>query len=72
MNHSARVKGFIHCRTCTLGGQTQRLEVGVTDESLIVLCRKHGLVGEWSPHDLALLLAHPPECECCRHGGPPS
>lgn len=59
-------RGFMHCRTCTRGQQTQRLEVGLTATGLVVLCKKHGLVVELTPSSLADLLAHPPECECCR------
>lgn len=59
-------RGFIQCRTCAERQQTQRLEVGLTDTGLIVLCKKHGLVGEFTPEGLSVLLAHPPECECCR------
>jgi hypothetical protein len=66
------LKGYMHCRRCTEGQQTQRLEVGLSNEALVVQCKKHGLVVELTPASLAALLAHPPECECCRHGGPPS
>ncbi len=59
-------QGFIHCRQCVARGQTQRLEVGLTRQGLVVLCKKHGLVGEFTPRALAELLAHPPECECCQ------
>ena len=60
------IRGFIHCRACTTRGQTERLEVGLTSEGLLVQCKKHGLVGEFTPDTLAALLTHPPECECCK------
>ncbi len=60
------IQGFIHCRQCATRGQTQRLEVGLTTAGLVVQCKKHGLVGEFTPTSLAILLDHPPECECCR------
>lgn len=62
----SEIRGFLHCRRCTEGQQTQRLEVGLTGEGLRVQCKKHGLVGDFTPQALADLLAHPPECECCR------
>lgn len=60
------LRGFIHCRACVAGQQTQRLEVGLSSSALVVLCKKHGLVGEFTPESLGVLLAHPPECECCK------
>ena len=59
-------QGFVHCRECAKRGQTQRLEVGLTTEGLVVECKKHGLVVSFTPSSLALLLEHPPECECCQ------
>jgi hypothetical protein len=60
------IHAFIHCRRCVVGRQTQRLEVGLTSEGLRVQCKKHGLVGDFTPASLAARLAHPPECECCQ------
>lgn len=60
------IAAFIHCRRCVVGRQTQRLEVGFTGDALRVQCRKHGLVGDFTPASLAARLEHPPECECCR------
>lgn len=61
----AELSGYIHCRACTERGQTERLEVGIDATSLVVQCKKHGLVGAFTPDELARLLSHPPECECC-------
>lgn len=60
------INGYLHCRRCTEGRQTPRLEVGVSNTAIVVMCMKHGLVVEFTPASLAELLAHPPECECCR------
>lgn len=60
------LKGYMHCRRCTEGQQTQRLEVGLSSVAIVVVCKKHGLVAEFTPSSLAELLAHPPECECCQ------
>lgn len=62
----SEIRGFIHCRACAERRQTQLLEVGLTSEGVRVQCKKHGLVGEFTPRALAILLEHPPECECCR------
>ncbi len=60
------IQGFVHCRECTTRGQTQRLEVGLDAEGLVVQCKKHGLVVHFTPGSLADLLEHPPECDCCK------
>lgn len=56
---------FVHCKRCTLLGQTQRLEVALDAGGLTVQCKKHGLVVRLTPASLAALLAHPPRCACC-------
>lgn len=61
----ADLRGYLHCRACTERQQTQRLEVGIDADSLVVQCKKHGLVVALTPDTLAELLQHPPECECC-------
>lgn len=62
----SEIHGFLHCKACTVGGQTPRIEVGLTSEGLRVQCKKHGIVVEFTPASLADLLSHPPECDCCK------
>lgn len=62
----SEIRGFLHCKACTVGGQTPRIEVGLTSEGLRVQCKKHGIVVEFTPSSLADLLCHPPECDCCK------
>jgi len=59
---------FIHCLACAQRGQTERLDVGLTSSGLRVDCKKHGLVGAFTPAKLADLLARRPGCDCCPGG----
>lgn len=59
---------FLHCRKCTLGGQTERLEVGITRSGIRVDCRKHGLVGHFTAEQVAEWVAKGIRCECCPGG----
>lgn len=64
----SEVQGFVHCRKCTEGGQTQRLEVGLTKEGILVGCKKHGLVVHFTPELLAEAILDPPPCDLCARG----
>lgn len=64
------VRGFVHCKQCVLRQQVQRLEVGVTDEGLLVSCKKHGIVVHFTPELLAETIASPPPCDLCARGEP--
>ncbi len=59
---------FAHCRACVLGGQTPRVEVGLTTHGIRVQCKKHGLIAHWTPQQLADQVARGPQCDCCPGG----
>lgn len=62
------IHSFAHCRTCVLGGQTQRLECGISRTGFVVRCKKHGLVWHLSPGQLSAEIAKGPQCACCPGG----
>lgn len=66
----SEILGFVHCRQCTEGRQTPRLEVGLTKEGILVGCKKHGIVVHFTPELLAEAIANPPACELCARGEP--
>lgn len=59
---------FFNCRACVVGQQTQRIEAGISRTGVVVQCKKHGLVGHFSPEQLAAVIARGPVCECCPGG----
>lgn len=62
------IRMYFHCRKCVESRQTERLEAGLTETGLRVDCRKHGLVGHFTPERLAELIADRPGCDCCPGG----
>ena len=62
------IHSYIHCRACTVGGQTERLEVGISRTGMIVNCKKHGIVGHFSLGQLGAELDRGPRCDCCPGG----
>jgi len=62
------IRMYFHCRRCSVSGQTERLEAGISATGLRVDCKKHGLVGHFTPEKLRECLANPPECDCCPGG----
>jgi len=65
---SDEIHSFVHCRKCVTGGQTERLEVGMTRTGLRVQCKKHGLIVDFTPEFLLAQLARGPQCDCCPGG----
>ena len=59
---------FAHCRKCVESQQTPRIEAGLSRTGIVVQCKKHGLIGHWSPEQLTTFLARGPQCECCPGG----
>jgi hypothetical protein len=62
------IHSYFHCRKCVIGGQTERLEIGLTRTGMLVACRKHGKVEHFTPDKLSEQLARGPQCECCPEG----
>lgn len=58
------IHSFVHCMRCVRGNQTERLEIGLTRSGIRFQCKKHGLVGHWTPEQLAEQLAAGPRCDC--------
>jgi hypothetical protein len=63
-----QVHTFLHCKTCVMLGQTERLEVGLTATGMLVCCRKHGVVGGFTPEQLSEQVLLGPRCDCCPGG----
>jgi hypothetical protein len=64
----AEIHSFFRCRACVTGGQTERLEVGLTRSGVRVQCKKHGLVVHVTPESLLEMIARGPQCDCCPGG----
>lgn len=63
-----QIHSYLHCKACTVGNQTPRLEVGLTPTGILVCCKKHGVVGGFTPEELREQVAAGPRCECCAGG----
>lgn len=68
MADDIEIHTFLHCAQCFRGGQTPRIEAGLSKTGVVVQCKKHGLVGHFSPEQLAQFLAKGPMCSCCPGG----
>lgn len=62
------IHSFLHCRACTAGQQTPRLEAGVSRTGIVVQCKKHGIVVHFSPDQLRQFITRGPQCDCCPGG----
>ncbi len=63
-----KIHSFIHCKTCVLGRQTSRTEVGISQTGVVVQCKKHGIVVHMSPEQLTEQLTLGARCGCCPGG----
>lgn len=62
------IHSYFHCKQCVRGGQTERIEAGLTRTGIRVDCKKHGLIGHFTPQQLTEWLAKGPLCDCCPGG----
>lgn len=47
--------------------QYARIQVGLTDGGIQIWCVRHDMnIAHFTPAELATVLAHPPDCDCCR------
>ncbi len=63
-----QIHSYFHCKACMTGNQTERLEVGLTPTGILVCCKKHGVVGGFTPAQLTAEIQRGPRCECCPGG----
>lgn len=59
---------FAHCKACVMGGQTPRIEAGLSSTGIVIQCKKHGLVAHFGPEELRAQLSRGPQCDCCPGG----
>ncbi len=62
------IERYFHCRKCTVQKIKGRLKCGLTTTGFRCDCAKHGLIGHFTPEQLAILILNMPHCDCCPGG----
>jgi hypothetical protein len=58
---------YLRCKRCLASWQTERPEIGLTRQGILLNCPKHGQIAHFTPEQLAERAATPPSS--CGPGG---